>query len=55
MLDPRILYQGVGSGVAFCAAVGLFVTLHTAWRVLKSEDAEDREPNSRRFFVLFHR
>lgn len=53
MLDPRGLYEGIGIGVAFCAAMGLLATLHTVWRVVESDDGEDREHDSRRFFVLF--
>lgn len=53
MFDPWNIDEGIGAGIAFCATVGLLATLHTGWRVLKSDDREDTEPVSRRFFVLF--
>ena len=53
MFGPWSLHEGVSAGIAVCAAIGLSVTLHTGWRVFNSNDPEDKEPISRRFFVLF--
>lgn len=45
--------EGLGAGIAVCAALGIVATLQTVRNVFKSEDDEVNEPTSRRFFFLF--
>jgi hypothetical protein len=45
--------KSVGIGAAICAGVGILTT-STVWiRLFTSKDKEDRDPDFRKFFVLF--